>query len=141
MMKIYRSDTLNSVHSTPRIRHVPIPVFNFKGVLTISESDKWYPPTSFIFTGGYVTSSEPGSSSAIIEIWKHTYHSTIDGTIVVDDVMLAIASLSSDGIKGIFGSTATLNAAVVTVKDYITVKSITDSGHGGVTVQIFGDRP
>ena len=55
--------------------------------------------------------------------------------------MLAIASLSSDGIKGIFGSTATLNAAVVTVKDYITVKSITDSGHGGVTVQIFGDRP
>lgn len=137
---IYRADTKNSVHATKRIEHIIIPVFNFKGALVESESDKWYPPTSFRLTGGYVTASEAGSSAAILEAWKHTFHTQFDGTDAVDKVLLATVGLSPKGIKGVFGIISGAASTIVTPKDYITIVATNDSGHGGVTVQLFGDK-
>jgi len=141
-MKIYRADATQSVNAIKRKNlHVPIPVFNFLGDLTISESDKWYPPTPFIFKTGYATASAAGVATAALELWKKTYHQQGDGIDIIDEVLLATATLSAGGVKAIFTSDVSINNAIVTPRDYITIKSLYDSGHNGVTVQIFGDKP
>lgn len=140
-MKMYQSDTPDSVQATPRAsKHIIIPVFNFRGSLVASESDKWYPPASFMFTAGYATATSAGTTSVVLQVWKNTYHRQIDGTIVVDKVLLADSVLPANGVKSLFNSRTSLNNAKVSPSDYITVKAMTSSGHGGVVVQIFGDR-
>jgi len=141
-MKVYPTNNLVPVNSKQRQpESITIPVFNFMGILDDSSlSDKWYPSTNIKITGGYVATTSTGIDNNEFYILR--------GNIFEQNIEIGVATMAAGDNKSTFQmnnidyqtTPPYPQANIMTPFDYLTIWAAFPSEHGGITVQIFGEK-